>query len=177
VVGDVNEIPRPAVFSKELFSDKEKKMNTKRILFISFIIMAEALAACGTAATPVAEPTTAPPPAPTATPVPADPAAIVQSYYRAYNAGDLEALMALVAEDVKCRGGCYLTGKDRFRFLIQGDITTGTQYEISDLKVEGDKVTYTVGVYSNAGFLQFSGVETMQIKDGLIILIEAAAPN
>ena len=148
-------------------------MNNKHILFILFVILAQVLAACGTAApaAPVSEPTTAPA-VPTPTPEPADPAVVAQSFYQAYNAGDLEALMALVAEDVKCRGGCYLTGKDRFRLYIQTDLNKGLQAEISDLNVEGDKVTYRVDIYSNAGFLQISSVETLHIKDGLIILIE-----
>jgi hypothetical protein len=149
-------------------------MNTKYILFILFIILAQALAACGTATTlaiPTLVPTTAPL-VPTATLEPVDPAAIAQSFYQAYNSGDLEALMALVAEDVKCRGGCYITGKDRFQFYIQTDLNKGFQAEISDLNVEGDKVTYRVDIYSSAGFLQISGVETLHIKDGLIVLIE-----
>lgn len=149
-------------------------MNTKHISIVLLIIgVVATLAACGTAVptSPASEPTT-PPPVPTATPEPVDPATIAQSFYQAYNAGDIEALMALVAEDVKCRGGCYLTGKDRFRLYIQTDLTKGFQAEISDLKVEGDKVTYRVDINSNAGFLQISAVETLQIKDGLIILIE-----
>ena len=152
-------------------------MNTKSFLLIMFILVAQVLMACGTAApaTSISEPTTLPPPAPTATPGPVDPAAIAQSFYQAYNAGDLEALMALVAEDVKCRSGCYLIGKDRFRLYIQTDLNKGLQAEISELKVEGDKVTYRVDIYSNAGFLQISGVETLHIKDGLIILIEGVA--
>ena len=131
-------------------------MNTKRILFILFVMLAQVLAACGAPATPE----------------PADPAAIAQNFYKALNDGDIEAVMAFVAEDVKCRGGCYLTGKDRYRLYIQADIDRGWRYEIKDLKVEGDRVTYTVDVYSNAGLFQITLVETLQIKDGLIILIQ-----
>ena len=147
-------------------------MNTKRILFLIFVIVAQVLAACGTA-NPIAEqPTVAPPPAPTATPEPVDPAAIAQDFYQAYNEGDLEALMALVADDVKVRGGAYLTGKDRFRFNMQSDLKLGFQAEISDLKVEGDSVTYNVRAYNNNGSLMIAGIEKLQIKDGLIILLE-----
>jgi ketosteroid isomerase-like protein len=46
---------------------------------------------------------------------PSDPSAIAQNFYQALNAGDLEAAMTLVADDVKCRGECYFTGKDLFR--------------------------------------------------------------
>jgi|GEM_PF-1724151 len=155
-------------------------MNTKRMLFILFVTLcvAHVLAACGTPATPAVAtlvPTKTPPPAPTATPEPADPAAIAQDFYKAVNEGNLDAAMALVAEDIKCRGGCYLTGKDRFRFYLQGSINVGGRTEISDLKVEGDQVTYTWEAYSDAGFFQARGVETLQIEDGLIILIESVA--
>src|SRR5678816_3654091 len=157
-------------------------MSTKNTLFVLFLTLcvAQVLAACGSQTAPAAIPSepasvSTAAPAPTATPEPVDPAAIAQSFYQAYNAGDIEAAMALVAEDMKCRGGCYLTGKERFRFYIQGDINQGLQVEISDLKVEGDKVTYQVEVYSQAGAFQIRGMETLQIQDGLIILLEGSA--
>jgi hypothetical protein len=151
-------------------------MKTKYMLLILFVILAQALAACGTAtpAAPASEPTAAPP-VPTATPEPIDPAAIAHEFYKATNAGDLEAAMALVAEDVKCRGGCYLTGKESFRSYIQGSINIGGgggRVELSDLKVEGNKVTYRWEAYNKDGSFVASGVETLQIKDGKIILVE-----
>ena len=154
-------------------------MNTKYTLFVLFLIMAQVLAACGSQTAPAAIPSepasvATAAPAPAATPEPVDPAAIAEGFYQAYNAGDIEAAMALVAEDMKCRGGCYLTGKDRFRFYIQGDINQGQQVDISDLKVEGDKVTYTVEVYSKGGAFLVRGIETLQIQDGLIILLEGS---
>jgi hypothetical protein len=147
-------------------------MKAKQVFFILVVILTHALVACG-AATPTSEqPTVAPQPAPTATPEPVDLAAIAQSFYKASNEGDIDAAMALVAEDVKCRGACYLTGIQSFRFYIQGGMNSGAQTEISDLKVDGDKVTYKWKVYSQAGFFQASGVEVMHIQDGKIILIE-----
>ena len=150
-------------------------MNTKDTLFILCVILAQALAACGTTAptAPASEPTAAPP-VPTATPEPVDPAAIAQEFYKATNAGDLEAAMALVAEDVKCRGGCYLTGKEAFRSYILGSINLGNggQVELSDLQVEGDKVTYRWEAYNKDGSFVASGVEALQIQDGKIILME-----
>jgi hypothetical protein len=151
-------------------------MNTKYQLFILFIILAFGLGACGTAAqaTSALQPTMAPP-VPTGTPAPVDPAAIAQEFYRAANAGDLEAAMALVAEDVKCRGGCYLSGKEAFRSFIQGSLNIGGgggHSELSDFKVEGDQVTYRWEAYNKDGNFVASGVETLQIKDGQIIMME-----
>jgi ketosteroid isomerase-like protein len=151
-------------------------MNIKYMLFILFVLLAQILVACGSAA-PTAtnpEPTTAPPVS-TAMPEVLDPAAIAQEFYKATNAGDLEAAMALVAEDVKCRGACYLTGKEAFRSYIQGSINIGgggSYVELSDLQVEDYKVTYRWEVFNKDGNFVDSGLEALQIKDGLIILME-----
>jgi DNA-binding beta-propeller fold protein YncE len=105
----------------------------------------------------------------------ADPATIAQNYLKAIEDGDLEAAMALVADDVKCRGDLYITGKQSFQYLVQADINDGGRAEISNLKVEGDKVTYNWEAYSEAGFFQARGRETLQIKDGLIVYCESEA--
>ena len=154
---------------------RRKIMNTKYVLLILIVILAQALAACGSAAptAPVSEPTLAPA-VPTAMPEPVDPAAIAQDFYKAVNAGDIESAMALVAEDVKCRVGCYITGKEAFRSFIQGSINIGGggRVDISDLQVEGEKVTYRWEAYNQDGSFVASGGESLQIKNGHIILME-----
>ena len=105
--------------------------------------------------------------------LPADLAAIAQDFYKAVNEGDIEAAMALVAENAQCRGNCYLNGKGSFQSFIQGGINAGGKVEISDLKVEEDKITYNWTAYSDAGFFQARGVETLQIKDGKIIFMQS----
>jgi ketosteroid isomerase-like protein len=87
-------------------------------------------------------------------------------------ATNLEEAMALLAEDVKMRGGAYINGKDRFRFYIQGTLNRDGHGELSDLQVEGDKVTYRWEAFNSDGNIVASGVETLHIKDGLIVLIE-----
>jgi len=131
-------------------------MNIKNMLFILCVILAQTLAACGAEA-------------------PADPAAIAQNFYKAVNEGDIDAAMALVADDIKCRGSCYITGIESLRAYIQGGINANGKTEISALKVEGDTVTYNWMAYSKEGFLEARGVETLQIKDGKIILMESQA--
>jgi len=106
---------------------------------------------------------------------PSGPDAIAQNFYQAINAGDIETAMALVADDVKCRGGCYFTGKELFRAFIMSSINGSYRTDISDLKVDGDKVSYNWKVYSEAGFFQGAGTETLQIRDGLIVLVESAS--
>lgn len=151
-------------------------MHTKRNLFILFLILAQALAACGTVVqqAPALGPTTAPSPAPTSTvtPEPPDPTKIVQDFFTAFNDGDVDATMAFVADDIKCRGHCYITGKEAFRSFIQGGIDGGDQIEISDLRVSEDKVTYNYKIY-RSGALTVNAVDAViQLKDGKIILFE-----
>jgi ketosteroid isomerase-like protein len=100
---------------------------------------------------------------------------IVQEFYEAINAGDLEAAMAFVADDVKCRGACYLTGKDSFRNYIQGNIDLGGHVEISDFTVNGTEVTYTWVGYTEAGFFGARGTEKIQFQDGKILLFDTQA--
>ncbi len=151
-------------------------MNTKYILFILLITLcvAQALAACGTAApvAPVSEPTIAPRPAVPATSEPVDAATVARSFYEAANAGDIEAAMALVAENVKCRGACYITGKESFRSYIQGSINMGGRVELSDLQVDGEKVSYNWKAYNTDDIPVALGMETLQIENGLIVLME-----
>jgi len=104
-----------------------------------------------------------------------DPASIAQNFYRAINDGDIEAAMSLVAENVTCRGQCYFTGKELFRAFMMSSINGGFRIDMSDLTVDGDKVSYIVKVYSKAGFFQGAGKETLQIKDGMIVLMEGVA--
>ena len=105
---------------------------------------------------------------------PAEQIWIVQQYYGLINAGDLEGAMSFVAEDVKCRGACYLTGKTAYQAYIQGLIHRGGRKELSDFRVAGDKVTYLYAYYDKNGRdVIISGAEFMQFKDGKIILIES----
>src|SRR5262245_60994888 len=113
-------------------------MNTKILFIILFIVLAQILAACGgPAAEPTSVPTLAPTvaPAPTATPEPASPTEVVQGFWAAMEAGDVDAALAFVSEDIKCRGSCYLTGKDSVRALLQGIVKRGDTTEIRDLTV------------------------------------------
>jgi DNA-binding beta-propeller fold protein YncE len=162
-------------------------MNTKRMLFILFITLcvAQALAACGTAVptAPASEPTTALPVSTAeslvaATAEPAiivkmtDPAAVARDFYKALNAGNIETAMALVSEDVKCRGACYLNGKTSFRSFMQGGINMGGRVELNDLQVDGDKVSYNWTAYNTDDVPVALGTESLQIQNGLIILME-----
>lgn len=106
--------------------------------------------------------------------LPAEQVWIVQQYYALINAGDLEGAMSFVADEVKCRGACYLTGKDSYQTYVQGIINGGGRRELSDFAVAGDTVTYLYAFYNKDGHdVIYSGPEFMQFKDGKIILIQS----
>jgi hypothetical protein len=70
---------------------------------------------------------------------------------------------------------CHLDGKGSFQSFIQGGMNAGGRLDISELTIEGDKVTYNWTAYSDAGFFQARGMETLQIKDGKIIFMQSEA--
>ena len=131
-------------------------------------------------ATSVATATPAPPPTSTLQPPTlvaptvsvADPAAVVQGFWDAVKEFDLEAAMAFIADDVQCRGGCYLNGKETLRGFLEARLKSGTVYEISDLQAEGDTVNYSYSKSRN-GFLEVKDVkETMRVQNGKIVYWE-----
>ncbi len=119
-------------------------------------------------------------PTPTATPAvarTADPAAVVQAFWDALNAEDLQSALDLVSADFKCRGSCYFGGKESLRNYLQGNLGTGLTHAISDLRVEGETVTYSWTQLRNGLLTEGGqGEESMQVKDGLIVLWENLHP-
>jgi len=150
-------------------------MNTKRYLFVLFVILAQALAACGSPATATEVPSQ-PTLAPTAIPesVGPDPIIVIQDFYAALNANDVDTAMALVAEDAHWRGIPTLTGKDRVRDYLQGGIDAGYTTEISDLRATKGRVTFTSEAFKD-GVVQVSGEETYTVENGLITAFESYA--
>jgi ketosteroid isomerase-like protein len=108
------------------------------------------------------------------TPLSGDPADIVQAFWEAMKAGDVDAAMAFVADDAKCQGSCYFSGKQSFQAYLQGYINSGTVTELGELTVQGDIVRYSYKEYRD-GFLTNDSTlspESMQIKNGKIIFWE-----
>jgi hypothetical protein len=75
---------------------------------------------------------------------PTDPPAVLQRYIDAQNAGDLEAALALWADDgvlTNTRGRTF-TGKEALRRFIQGNITRNIRQEPESIDTVGEKVTW-----------------------------------
>ena len=144
-------------------------MNSRAIIFIlSVFILAQGLSACGSIGL-ASEPTT-----PTAMPTPTlDPlqsAKIVQAFWDALEAGDLDTAMAYIDEKASCSGYCYFKGKTAFRSYLQGYLEAGHSTRISDVKNVGSIVTYSWEVYRNGNFVQRGeGDEVMHVENGKIV--------
>jgi hypothetical protein len=146
-------------------------MNVKAIFFIlSIFLGAQILSACaGGMFSPPATPTVMP--TPTTDPLQA--AKVVQAFWDALGAGDLETAMVYVAEDVKCAGFCYFKGKVAFQSYLQGYLDAGFTTKISDVRNVGSIVTYSWEAYRNGNFVRGGDSdEVMQVEDGKIVYWE-----
>ena len=100
------------------------------------------------------------------------PEEIVQGFYQALNDGNLETALTFIADDIECRGHCYITGKDSFQPFIQGNIDHNDQFEISELKVAGDRVTFNYVIQRGDSVLARGVDSVMQVQAGQIIYFE-----
>jgi limonene-1,2-epoxide hydrolase len=146
-------------------------MNIKAFLLI-MIILSQVLVACGSngfAAAAVSTPTAMPTP----TTDPMQSAKIVQAFWDALEAGDLETAMVYVADDVSCTGFCYFHGKETFRSYLQGYLDAGFTTKISDIRNVGSIVTYSWAVYRNGNFVRGGdNDEIMHVENGKIVYWE-----
>ena len=143
-------------------------MNIKSTLLMLFIVLA--LTACTGLSTPA-------PAIPTVETTPTvDPrrsAEVVQAFWDALEAGDVETAMAYVGDKITCRGFCYFEGKETFQTYLQGYLDAGFTTKISDLKNVGNIVTYSWSVYRNGLFVRRGDEdEMMEVDDGKIIYWE-----
>ena len=150
--------------------------NTVKSIWI--VLLVGLISGCA-APVPTVAPTTAPPailPSPTLaspTVAVADPAAVVQGFWDALKAKDLDTAMTFVADDVQLRGHGYLNDKKALQSFLQGRLDTGKVLEIHDLQVEGDTVNYLVDWYTKEGYLEHRDAkEMMRLQNGKIVYWE-----
>ena len=146
-------------------------MNVKAAFFVLVILVTQVVTACGPNG--LAAATSVPTAMSTPTADPRHSAKVVQAFWDALEAGDLETALVYVDDEVTCAGNCYFTGKTTFRTLLQGYLEAGYVTKISDLKNVGGLVTYSWEVYRNGNFIQSgNGDEIMQIEEGRIVYWE-----
>ena len=130
-------------------------MRTKSTYLFLVLLLAFSLTACGA-------------PAPTAV----DPAAIVQGFWDAISAKNIDAAMAFLADDVQISGGpTNSMDKAALSAFLSSETKRGVTFEISDLKViSGDTVTFNQKVYDNGTQLA-NGPGKFQVNnDGKIVV-------
>jgi len=141
-------------------------MKTHHVLFVLFVILAQAVSACAPLLTPP------PPETPTSIPAQAvgsDPAEIVQAFWDAVNNQNFETALSLVADDIQVMGPqMQFSGKITFEVNLKKYYPPGTKHVVSDVVVVDDTVTYNWQVFVNDA-LQGSGTgESMIVKNGKI---------
>jgi hypothetical protein len=149
-------------------------MNYKRFLIVLCLVASQILAACtGQPSESQVEPVVTSAPSvdgEEAILSAADPAIVVQGFWDAMASGNIDAAMEFVADDAKCRGSCYFSGKPSFESYLEGMKDSGAVTTISIIQVDGDTVTYQYKVVRNdAVFEENQDGESMQIQDGKII--------
>lgn len=112
----------------------------------------------------------------TATPPGVDPAAVIEAYVRAYNADNVDAVMAWFSEDAAVTdhpgGLADAVGADAIRRLTITDRSWAAQsdpYEISNLNTDGDTVTWDHTWTNNNGEHFCADGNRAVITDGLIV--------
>lgn len=145
-------------------------MNIKAAFFIFLVIVTYVLTSC--AGGPLfAAPTSTPQPTPTNDPLSA--ARVVQAFWDALEAGDLETAMVYVDDKITCSGFCHFTGKLTFQTYLQGYLDAGYVTRIGDVKNVGSIVTYSWEVYRNGHFLRRGeDDEVMEVENGKIVYWE-----
>ena len=101
----------------------------------------------------------------------ADPVSVLQAFDTALKAKDLDAAMALVADDAVFdvggpAAGVY-TGKEQIRRWLQSEMARNVTVERSHFQVTSDKVTYSWKIFSN-GVLRDEGTGETIVQDGRI---------
>lgn len=151
---------------------------TRIVLWMTASLIATLLlTACGgsaATATATLAPTQTPAPTatpiPSATPAPTTPEAVVQAYYDALTAEQLDTAMAFVADDAIFFNPVGLfSGAAEIRAHLEGDIVGSITFALNNLQVEGGKVSYAYEVYQNGGSLDVGTDGLTVVQGGKIV--------
>ena len=80
-----------------------------------------------------------------------EPVAVIEAFFEALNDGDLDTAMSFVTDDARFIPDSLLSGKAEIRDFYQELLDLGYQYEFSDLRADGDKVSLTGKLTLGAG--------------------------
>ena len=80
-----------------------------------------------------------------------EPVSVIEAFYEALNNGDLDTAMSFVADDARFILGTLHTGKAQIRDFYQEGLRVNLHSELSDLRADGDKVSWTGKVTLGGG--------------------------
>ena len=101
-----------------------------------------------------------------------DPASVVQDFHDKINAGDLDGAMAYVPENASYFTFRLLEGKEQIREFYQMEIERNTRYELGDIEVNGNEVSYTLNIDSDVQ-KDVEWIVDAVVKDGMLISLRA----
>ncbi len=105
---------------------------------------------------------------------PSEPETVVRATFAAFNLGNVDAVMALVADDVVLRQGPLPDGsfktetrRQAVRASVQRAVAEQIQFEVSDFQVDGDQVRFTNRWTSDA--LRARGVDVLIASSEVVL--------
>jgi len=164
--------------SDQTYSVRYFARRTRIVLWvITSLIITLLLTACGGTAptpTPIPAPTQTPAPtatpAPSAIPVPTTPEAVVQAYYDALTAEQLDTALAFVADDAIFFNPIGLfSGAAEIREHLQNEVIGSLTFDLSNLQADGGKVTYAYEVIQNGSTVDVGTDGLTVVQNGKIV--------
>ena len=96
-----------------------------------------------------------------------EPVLVVETFYEALNDGDLDTAISFVADDARFIIDTLLVGKAENRDFYQELLDLGYQSELSDLRADGDKVSWTEEATMSVGAHEHQ-LEAV-VQEGMIV--------
>ncbi len=72
-----------------------------------------------------------------------EPVSVIEAFYEALNDGDLDTAISFVADDARFIIDILYVGKAEIRDFYREDLDVGSYYELSDLRADGETVSWT----------------------------------
>ena len=96
-----------------------------------------------------------------------EPVAVIEAFEEALNDGDLDQAMSFVADDARFILASLHTGKAEIRDAYQEALELGYHSELSDLRADGDKVSWEMRL--TIGEFVFSDLHEAVVQEGMIV--------
>jgi len=96
-----------------------------------------------------------------------EPDLVIITMYEALNKDDIDGAMAFIADDALFVTATVFRGKDGIREFMQGLSDHQARYEVIDLQVEGEEVTWTLK--GTMDVKSFERPIRAEIQDGKIV--------